>query len=570
MLKMNGYGCFGTLCGFIFMNTVLTDCQADVMALVTDYNGPIYKVNTSSGNVSVVYRDVVGVEDLAYDSRMEHVYWSHLIRKNIQRVDLKDGQHTTILKVGKCQGLAIALESRLLFYSDDVTDVIRKYDLKTNKDTVIIRSNLGRAHAVSVDDVNRRVFWSDVGHNPKIEMANYGGGNRLTLVHAGAGIVTPTSLVVDSRGENLYWIDEHRSRSEIMVIRLNQTTVRSIPYDGRSDFFSFDLLNQNFYLIDLRQRNVFLSVPKTGGSMVSYPMPSGMSAYRSIRVFNTPDKCTEGYFGVNCRQSCGHCMDEVECDRSDGRCASGCEAGWFGVNCSQECRDGFFGVNCDDSCGHCRDGASCNKTDGRCSSGCEAGWFWYNCTQECTEGYFGVNCQQSCGHCMDEVECDRSDGRCASGCEAGWFGVNCSQECRDGFFGVNCDDSCGHCRDGASCNKTDGGCSSGCEAGWFGYNCTQGCDGGECDAPCANCSQAQDCVTGRCSSAVTAGYNSIPIVAGVCGAVGGVFVLAVIIFLTRRHRGGLLQPPGQGAHTVVYKIMEDIQDPNTSDQLISI
>lgn len=57
--------------------------------------------------------------------------------------------------LSECQGLAIAHESRLLFYSDDGSDIIGKYDLKTGRKTVIIRSNLGRAHDVTVDEFNR-------------------------------------------------------------------------------------------------------------------------------------------------------------------------------------------------------------------------------------------------------------------------------------------------------------------------------------------------------------------------------------------------------------------------------
>ncbi|XP_071080721.1 multiple epidermal growth factor-like domains protein 10 [Haliotis cracherodii] len=574
-LRMNRHRYIGTLCGIIILNTIITGSQGDVIVLISDHNGPIYKVNTSSRNTTVVFRDVSGVENIAYDPVREHVYWSNLQKRNIQRIDLSGGNHVTVFSVRKCQGLAIAPESRLLFYSDDGSDIIGKYDLKTGRKTVIIRSNLGRAHDVTVDEFNRKLFWSDVGSDPKIEMSNYDGGNRVTLVRALSGSSsTPTSLAVDEKGENLYWVDEQKHRSEIMVLRLNQTTARSIPYGERSDFFSLDLFNKTLYLIDLRQRNVFLSVPVTGGSVASTPIPRGMSDYRSIRVFSYPYKCTDGYFGDNCEGSCGHCLSGAVCDKADGRCASGCEAGWFGYNCTQECTDGYFGDNCEGSCGHCLSGAVCDKADGRCASGCEAGWFGYNCTQECTDGYFGDNCEGSCGHCLSGAVCDKADGRCASGCEAGWFGYNCTQECTVAYFGVNCEEACGHCRGGASCDKSDGGCVSGCEDGWIGYNCSQaGCDGKRCDLPCSNCSQQLDCgVAGNCSSPLTTGHTPVPVVAGVCGAAVAVGVLAVVLICRRSRQTASPLPPKQGDRSVMYRIMEDIQDANTSGegQLIQV
>ena len=38
------------------------------------------------------------------------------------------------------------------------------------------------------------------------------------------------------------------------------------------------------------------------------------------------------------------------------------------------CDDGKYGLECNNSCGHCLDGDHCNKVNGTCIRGCSAGY----------------------------------------------------------------------------------------------------------------------------------------------------------------------------------------------------
>ncbi|XP_062576188.1 multiple epidermal growth factor-like domains protein 6, partial [Saccostrea cucullata] len=66
----------------------------------------------------------------------------------------------------------------------------------------------------------------------------------------------------------------------------------------------------------------------------------------------------------------------------------GCEIGYYGPDCTSckncencdivadcECPKGFYGRNCSQSCGHCANDVTCDKVTGACLSGyCEPGW----------------------------------------------------------------------------------------------------------------------------------------------------------------------------------------------------
>lgn len=46
-----------------------------------------------------------------------------------------------------------------------------------------------------------------------------------------------------------------------------------------------------------------------------------------------------------------------------------------------ECTDGIYGKQCQDICGHCRDMNQCNHVNGTCEKGCKPGYQQPTCTQ---------------------------------------------------------------------------------------------------------------------------------------------------------------------------------------------
>ena len=47
------------------------------------------------------------------------------------------------------------------------------------------------------------------------------------------------------------------------------------------------------------------------------------------QVFSLLSECDNGWYGVNCSSSCGHCLGGGEqCQHVNGTCLSGCVPGW--------------------------------------------------------------------------------------------------------------------------------------------------------------------------------------------------------------------------------------------------
>lgn len=46
-------------------------------------------------------------------------------------------------------------------------------------------------------------------------------------------------------------------------------------------------------------------------------------------------ECDNGTFGQDCKQACGNCLGEEQCDHVNGTCLNGCDAGYKGLECAE-------------------------------------------------------------------------------------------------------------------------------------------------------------------------------------------------------------------------------------------
>lgn len=49
--------------------------------------------------------------------------------------------------------------------------------------------------------------------------------------------------------------------------------------------------------------------------------------------FKLISDCNLGSFGADCNETCGHCRNLNQCSNVDGKCLTGCKAGYEGEIC---------------------------------------------------------------------------------------------------------------------------------------------------------------------------------------------------------------------------------------------
>lgn len=73
---------------------------------------------------------------------------------------------------------------------------------------VLIWSGLDNPRAIAVHYETGLLFWSDWGHNARIERANMDGGERMIVI--ADNLVWPNGLTIDQEEYTLYWNDAKR------------------------------------------------------------------------------------------------------------------------------------------------------------------------------------------------------------------------------------------------------------------------------------------------------------------------------------------------------------------------
>ncbi|XP_022451099.1 scavenger receptor class F member 1 isoform X3 [Delphinapterus leucas] len=196
--------------------------------------------------------------------------------------------------------------------------------------------------------------------------------------------------------------------------------------------------------------------------------------------------CRPGWWGSECRQPC-ECV-RGRCSAASGLCT--CPPGFRGARCELPCPAGRYGLQCRDSCGHCKQNEPCSADTGSCES-CEPGWNGTQCHEPCPPGTFGESCRQQCPHCRLGEACQPDTGHCRH-CDPGWLGPRCEDPCPIGTFGEGCGSTCPTCVWGA-CDAVTGECV--CNAGYWGPSCNTSCPSGfhgnNCSVPC-------ECPEGSC------------------------------------------------------------------------
>nr|XP_022292330.1 multiple epidermal growth factor-like domains protein 6 [Crassostrea virginica] len=184
---------------------------------------------------------------------------------------------------------------------------------------------------------------------------------------------------------------------------------------------------------------------------------------------NCSISCRYPGFGNRCQDTCN--CNQSECDHVKG-CIEGsetiytilqkeittqpfidrqtskkCSSGFFGANCTQTCRFPSFGDSCQMEC-HCNEklchfvfGCNVSLPDG--VSECTPGYMGEGCKQKCRYPSYGIGCQSQCS-CV-ESSCDHILGCNISEwkqCHVGYKEGNCEQPCEFPSFGEDCQKKC--------------------------------------------------------------------------------------------------------------------------------
>ncbi|KAI8514232.1 Neurotrypsin [Branchiostoma belcheri] len=165
----------------------------------------IYQVNVTSGQkTSLPLGNVSHPFALDFDYKNDYIYWigdgkilqAH--RNGTGKRELLDNNITA-------GGLALDLAGHNIFWTDVGRKTISAARIDGSFQRTLISADLDQPRAVVLQPSNGYMYWTDCGHEPKIERAAMDGSGRTTLVNT--HVLKPTGLAIDFQENVLYWCD---------------------------------------------------------------------------------------------------------------------------------------------------------------------------------------------------------------------------------------------------------------------------------------------------------------------------------------------------------------------------
>lgn len=109
---------------------------------------------------------------------------SNKITSNVTEPQLHDGR---VLAV------AVDVEEKTLYFSDQVSRTIKRIDLQSNK-IEVVASEVGHCEGIAIDWVHKYIYWTD-NENDRIEMSRVNGSDRKVLFDK--DVQNPRGITVD-------------------------------------------------------------------------------------------------------------------------------------------------------------------------------------------------------------------------------------------------------------------------------------------------------------------------------------------------------------------------------------
>lgn len=248
-----------------------------------------------------------------FDAKTKKIYWVDSKLNKVMRVSLTGAPIETVVDgvLSSPFGFAIDYVSGNFFVTS--TGTPKQISVATLEGEFLIpfvTQNLSLPLSLALDPYHTRIFWSDVGEQDGVFMANMVGGEDLHMVELSSPKSNPfhahpTSLSYDPKDRRLYWINS--GNHSIQYIDMTSLSTHLLKPDNGSVGDKPEALvvyQDSVYVAD--GSGVIYKMDKTTGSKVEV-LRSGMGKILSLKIYDKAiqtghNDCSQG--SLHCAHLC--------------------------------------------------------------------------------------------------------------------------------------------------------------------------------------------------------------------------------------------------------------------------
>ncbi|KAM4747687.1 low-density lipoprotein receptor-related protein 6 isoform 2-T2 [Rhinophrynus dorsalis] len=163
-------------------------------------------LETNNNNVAIPLTGVKEASALDFDVTDNRIYWTDISLKTISRAFMNGSalEHVVQFGLDYPEGMAVDWLGKNLYWADTGTNRIEVSKLDGMHRQILVWKDLDSPRALALDPADGFMYWTEWGGKPKIDRAAMDGSERVTLV---PNVGRANGLTIDYVERRLYWTD---------------------------------------------------------------------------------------------------------------------------------------------------------------------------------------------------------------------------------------------------------------------------------------------------------------------------------------------------------------------------